>query len=93
MAPRRPDRIMSVIAVISMGCLPAVMWFRDVWWLLRSSHIIAPTEMDSLFSRGATTVTPVIAVSDGTPKVVGIKHLHVFDVSQTQERTLRAAAA
>jgi hypothetical protein len=30
--------------------------------------------------------------SDGTPKVVSIKPAYVFDVSQTDERTPRAAA-
>jgi hypothetical protein len=30
--------------------------------------------------------------SDGTPKVVNIKPAYAFDISQTDERTQRAAA-
>ena len=38
------------------------------------------------------TRAPVMGSSDGTAKVVNIKPAYVFDISQTDERTQRAAA-
>ena len=48
-------------------------------------HDGAATLMDAL---GAT-----VSGNDGTPKVINIKPAHVFDVTQTDERTQRIAAA
>jgi hypothetical protein len=42
--------------------------------------------------RGITIVAPVMGYSDGAPKVVTLKPAYVFDVTQTDERTQRAAA-
>ena len=42
--------------------------------------------------KGITIVAPVMG-GDGTAKVVTIKPAWVFDVTQTDERTPRAAAA
>jgi hypothetical protein len=41
--------------------------------------------------KGITIVAPVMGSDDGA-KVVTIKPTYVFDVTQTQERTQRAAA-
>jgi len=41
---------------------------------------------------GIKIVAPVMGNSDGNTKVVTIKPAYVFDVTQTQERTQRAAA-
>jgi hypothetical protein len=37
-------------------------------------------------------IAPVMGNSDGSPKVVNINPAYVFDVSQTDERSPRAAA-
>ena len=42
--------------------------------------------------KGIRIVAPVIGGSDGTPKVGNIKPAWVFNVTQTDERTARAAA-
>ena len=41
--------------------------------------------------KGIMIVVPVMGTSDGTPKVVNIKPAYVFDVSQTDKCTQRAA--
>ena len=43
-------------------------------------------------SKGIKIVAPVMGTSGATPKLVTIKPAYVFDVTQTDARTPRAAA-